>query len=81
MAKPYKAMKYEVTTHHEEVVGENPWDYMPAYDTTETRYCIVSTETGEILDDAQGYGYKTARNAYAAYGYKGKRMGDKAGKP
>ncbi len=34
------------------------------------RYCIVSTETGEVLDDAQGYGYKTARKAYAAYGYK-----------
>jgi len=34
------------------------------------RFCIVSTETGEILDDAQGYGYKTARNAYAAYSYK-----------
>lgn len=36
----------------------------------ETRYCIVSTETGEVLDDAQGYGYKTAQKAYAAYTYK-----------
>ena len=34
------------------------------------RYVIVSIETGEILDDAQGYGYKTAQKAYAAYGYK-----------
>jgi hypothetical protein len=34
------------------------------------RYCIVSTETGEILDDAQGYGYRTAQKAYAGYGYK-----------
>ena len=34
------------------------------------RYCIVSTETGEVLDDAQGYGYKTAQKAYAAYAYK-----------
>lgn len=37
---------------------------------SDTRYCIVSTETGEILDDAQGYGYKSAQKAYAAYAYK-----------
>lgn len=36
----------------------------------DTRYCIVSTETGEILDDAQGYGYKSVQKAYAAYTYK-----------
>lgn len=30
-------------------------------------YIIVDTETGEILDDAQGYGYKTVKKAYAAY--------------
>ena len=44
-----------------------------SYSTTkdyEKRYRIVSTETGEILDDAQGYGYKTAKKAYAAYSYK-----------
>lgn len=46
-----------------------PWD-VPTYPTSEMRYCIVSTETGEILDDAQGYGYKTAQKAYAAYAYK-----------
>ena len=34
------------------------------------RYVIVDVETGEILDDAQGYGYKTQQKAYAAYGYK-----------
>ena len=36
----------------------------------ETRYAIVDIETGEVLDDAQGYGYKTAQKAYAGYGYK-----------
>lgn len=36
----------------------------------EPRFVIISTETGEILDDAQGHGYKTAQKAYAAYGYK-----------
>lgn len=34
------------------------------------RYVLVHTETGEIIDDAQGYGYKSVRNAYAAYAYK-----------
>lgn len=34
------------------------------------RYILIDTETGEIVDDAQGYGYKSVRNAYAAYAYK-----------
>lgn len=34
------------------------------------RYVIVDSETGEILDDAQGYGYKTAQKAHMAYAYK-----------
>ena len=56
-----KALSY--TTIHE------PKD---KYDVrhSETRYRIVDTDTGEILDDAQGYGYKTAQKAYAAWGYK-----------
>ena len=71
MADKYKACAYQVTMHHEAIKDkECPWDNMPAYDSHETRYRIVSTETGEILDDAQGYGYKTAQKAYAAYGYK-----------
>lgn len=42
------------------------------YDTsyTETRYEIVNTETGKVVDDAQGYGYRTAQKAYAAWAYK-----------
>lgn len=71
MASNYKAIKYEATRHHEEVIDKGePWNSLPAYDTSEMRYRIVSTETGEILDDAQGYGYKTAQKAYAAYAYK-----------
>lgn len=67
----YKAIPYKKTTHHEAVVdSEYPWENTPAYNTSETRYYIVSDETGEILDDAQGYGYKTAQKAYAAYAYK-----------
>lgn len=55
MDKTYKAVPYKPGN------GEN---------TYEERFCIVSTETGEILDDAQGYGYKTAQKAYAAWAYK-----------
>lgn len=34
------------------------------------RWAIVDAETGEMLDDAQGYGFKSPRKAYAAYVYK-----------
>ncbi len=33
------------------------------------RYIIVNKETGEIIDDAQGYGYKSIKGAYAAFVY------------
>lgn len=36
----------------------------------EKRYVLVDTETGEIVDDSQGCGYKTAQGAYKAYGWK-----------
>jgi hypothetical protein len=71
MSAEYKAIQYTVTTHHEAVINaERPWENHETYDTHEIRFCIVSTETGEVLDDAQGYGYKTAQKAYAAYAYK-----------
>ena len=34
------------------------------------RYVIIDKETGEIIDDAQGYGYTTAQKAYKGYGWK-----------
>ena len=34
------------------------------------RYVVVDKDTGEVLDDAQGYGYKSAQKAHAAYAYK-----------
>lgn len=71
MATAFKTTKYKIAIHHAEIVNEKePWNNVPAYDTFETRYCIVSTDTGEVLDDAQGYGYKTAQKAYSAYAYK-----------
>ncbi len=71
MNNTHKAVQYVVITHHDEIFNtEEPWDNMHAFESREIRYRIVSTETGEILDDAQGYGYKSAQKAYAAYAYK-----------
>ena len=39
-------------------------------DENEARYVIKDMESGEIVDDAQGYGYKSARKAYAGWAYK-----------
>lgn len=39
---------------------------------TDKRYVIIDTLTGEVLDNAQGYGYKSERKAYASYAYKPK---------
>lgn len=36
----------------------------------DVRFIIIDAETGETLDDAQGYGYKTAQNAYRCWYYK-----------
>lgn len=34
------------------------------------RFVLVDVETGEIVDDAQGYGYKSKQKAYACWAYK-----------
>ena len=36
----------------------------------EKRYVVVDKDTGELLDDAQGYGYRSVQKAYAAFAYK-----------
>ncbi|WP_226360870.1 hypothetical protein [Pseudonocardia sp. ICBG1142] len=33
------------------------------------RHVVVDVRSGEIVDDAQGYGYRSAQNAYRAHGY------------
>lgn len=43
----------------------------------EPRYVVVDLK-GTILDDAQGYGYKSVKNAYAAFAYKNTSKKDKA---
>lgn len=60
---PYKVVPFKPKSNVQE---EEPWERC----CKEPRFCIVSEETGEILDDAQGYGYKTAQKAHAAYSYK-----------
>lgn len=34
------------------------------------RFIIIDNHTGKVLDDAQGYGYKTPQKAYACWKYK-----------
>lgn len=43
----------------------------------EPRYIIVDEETGEILDDANGYGYKTKQAAHKGWAYKSKPKEEK----
>lgn len=43
----------------------------------ESRYVIIDEETGEILDNANGYGYKTAQAAHKAWAYKNKPKAEK----
>lgn len=70
MFRKIKAVSYIPVNYHEAKNGEAPWDGCSACDTQEKRYRIVDKETGEILDDAQGYGFRTAQKAYACYAYK-----------
>lgn len=41
------------------------------------RYVIVDKNTGELLDDAQGYGYTSKQKAYRAWTYKTKSTAEK----
>ena len=47
--------------------GPDLWDIAPP---PENRYIIIDKDTGEIIDDAQGYGYKTHESARKAMWYK-----------
>jgi hypothetical protein len=43
----------------------------------EIDYIIVKSDTDEIIDDAQGYGYKSVKKAYAAFWYKNRSPEEK----
>lgn len=47
---------------------------MKTKDSYDTRFCIIDKDTGEVIDDAQGYGYKTKQKAYAAWTYKTRKI-------
>ena len=55
MNKQYKAIVYKSSI---------------SSDKTGIRYAIMDMESGKIVDDAQGYGYKSAQKAYAGWAYK-----------
>ena len=40
------------------------------FDPRDPRYIVVDAKTNEVLDDAQGYGFKSKQKAYACFGYK-----------
>ena len=43
----------------------------------EPRYVVVNEETGEILDNANGYGYKSIQAAHKGWAYKSKPKEEK----
>lgn len=61
----YKVEKYQVD-------NSNPQDFdqFSGYVEIKDRYRIIDVETGEIVDDAQGYGFKTKQGAYRCLHYK-----------
>ena len=63
MDTKYKAVAITVTHSPSDEFGLSEYEH-------ETRYVIKDIESGIIVDDAQGYGYKTAQKAYAGWSYK-----------
>ena len=37
---------------------------------TDKRYVMINVESGEVVDDAGGYGYKSPQAAHRAWSYK-----------
>lgn len=52
----------------------------PGSDKYDLRFCVIDPETGEVLDDAQGCGYKSAQSAHRAWAYKSQSTGERAAK-
>ena len=43
----------------------------------DNRYVIVDKETNQVLDDANGYGYKNKENAHRCWAYKSRSQEDR----
>lgn len=63
--KHYIGYKKAVPEHVKVIAIEKPGEF-----ESEIRYIIIDGDTGEVFDDAQGFGYKTSQKAYAAFRYK-----------
>ena len=63
----YKAVSFKTTPNYN-LKRKTSWDI--SFAKSYIRYQIIDEETGEVLDDANGYGYKTAMKAMNAYRYK-----------
>lgn len=48
----------------------NNWTVEPYIINSKTRYRVINKFTKEVLDDAQGYGFKTELKAKKCYVYK-----------
>lgn len=44
---------------------------------TDKRYVMINVESGEVVDDAGGYGYKSPQAAHRAWSYKNKSAQEK----
>lgn len=70
------AQPFEVT-----IVDIDDPEFNEHFEHQETRYRLIDSVTGKVVNDANGYGFKTAQNAHRATGYhKGKHRGGKTRK-
>lgn len=69
-SKDFVAVPYMAAVHRFAVPGQEP---------RERRFRIISKKTGRVLDNARGYGYKSAQKAYIGYFYKRQRSCGGAG--
>ena len=64
------AKKRKLKWHNEKILWTAKAVRSPSLSTDyEDRWVLVDKETGEIVDDAQGYGFTTERKAYACFAY------------
>ena len=63
MGKPYQG--YDKTPPSNIVVV----DIFQGQAMHESRFAIVDADTGEVFDDAQGYGYRSEEKALSAFKY------------
>ena len=63
MAKIYRGYEKEPPTNITVI------DIFSDQNQHESRFAIVDADTGELFDDAQGYGYRSVEKAISAYNY------------